>query len=96
MEILIQNRVKNPSLKREEVEAIVNHDGGTPRLNEIQQEISKELRVKKELVVISKVTPKFGIKQLNVKAHIYEDEASMDVETKKGKKEEKKAEPKKE
>jgi len=96
MEIIIQNRVKNPSLKREEVEAIVNHDGGTPKVNEMQQEISKELMVKKELVVISKVTPKFGIKQLKVKAHIYEDEDAMKVEVSKGKKKEKKAGPKKE
>ena len=96
MEIIIQTRVKNPSLKREEVEVIVNHEGGTPNINDMQQELSKELKVKKELVVISKVTPKFGIKQLNVKAHIYENADAMKVESSKGRKEEKKAEPKKE
>jgi len=96
MEIIIQTRVKNPSLKREEVEAILNHEGGTPNVNDMQQELSKELKVKKELVVISKVTPKFGIKQLNVKAHIYENADAMKVESSKGRKEEKKAEPKKE
>jgi ribosomal protein S24E len=96
MEIIIQTRVKNPSLKREEVETIVNHEGGTPNINDMQQELSKELKVKKELVVISKVTPKFGIKQLKVKVHIYENADAMKVEVSKGRKEKKKAEPKKE
>lgn len=96
MDISIQSRIKNPSLKREEVEATINHEGGTPKLSEIQQDLSKELMVKKELLVISKITPKFGIKQLNVKAHVYENEAAMKVEVSKGRKEEKKAEPKKE
>ena len=96
MEIIIQTRVKNPSLNREEVEFIVNHDGGTPNVKDMQQELSEELVVKKELVVISKVTPKFGIKQLKVRAHVYENVDAMKVEASKGKKEEKKAEPKKE
>ena len=96
MDISIQSRIKNPSLKREEVEATIDHEGCTPRLSEMQQDLSKELIVKKEFLVISRVIPKFGTKQLKVKVHVYEDAEGMKVEASKGREEGKKEEPKKE
>ncbi|MEM2974261.1 MAG: hypothetical protein QW112_01385 [Candidatus Micrarchaeia archaeon] len=94
MNISIQSRIKNPFLKREEIEAVIDHDNGTPNLNEMQQELSKVLMAKKEYLVISKVIPRFGIKQLKIKAHVYESAEAMQIEV--GKKEkEKKGEEKK-
>ena len=89
MEITIQNKKQNPFLKREEIEAIITHDEGTPKRSEIQQELSKTLMVKKGLIVLSRIIPRYGSKQLKVKAHIYENEEAMKIEVK-GEKEEKK------
>jgi len=94
MEIHVQNRTKNPFLKREELEILVNHDNGTPKRNELLQEISKTLMVKKELIVLSRIFPRYGSKQLKIKAHVYENKEAMSIEVKE--KEEKKEEAKKE
>ena len=94
MELHELNKTKNEFLKRQEIEYLANFDEGTPKTNEIQQEISKTLMVKKELVVISQVTPRFGSKQIKVRAHIYDTKEAMGVEVKE--KKEKKEEAKKE
>ena len=92
VEVDIQNRVKNPVLKREELEVTVSHEGGTPKRDQIQQEISKALMVKKEMIVLNRIIPRFGSKQLKVRVHVYENAEAMKIEMKKGKKKE---EPKK-
>jgi ribosomal protein S24E len=94
MDITIQSKTQNPFLKREEIEATVTHDEGTPKKSEIQQELSKTLMVKKELIVLSKITPRYGSKQLKIKAHIYETAEAMKIEVKE--KKEDKAAPKEE
>ena len=92
MDILVQNKIRNDILNREEIEVLVNHEGGTPKSEEIKKELSQTLMMKKELIIMNQITPRFGAKQLKVKIHVYDSEDAMKIEAKKEKKtEEKKA-----
>ena len=86
MEINVQNKVRNDILNREEIEALVDHEGGTPKREEIQKELSQILMMKKELIILNQITPRFGAKQLKVKIHVYDSEDAMKIEMKKEKK----------
>jgi len=91
MEITIQNKVKNPLLKREEIGAIISYDNGTPKKEDVAQEIAKTLMVKKDLLVINRMVPKYGCKQIRISAQVYENEEAMSIKKRKKKREEKKA-----
>lgn len=85
MEINVQNKKNNPFFKRDELEVIIDYDAGTPNRNEIQQALAKEIMANKDLLVLSRIIPKYGIKQLKVKAHVYENKEAMRIEVKKKK-----------
>lgn len=75
---IIQN-TENKLLGRKEVLATMSNEKGTPKRLEIKKELAKVLKVKEDLVVVNKVTHKYGSSNLNIRAKVYDDEKSFKI-----------------
>ncbi|MCS7109467.1 MAG: hypothetical protein NZ903_01575 [Candidatus Micrarchaeota archaeon] len=84
------SRKRNPLLKREEAECILNFESGTPKSDEIKQAVAKALTANPDLIYINKFNVKAGAKQGEVEAFVYETKEMMDKLHKKKEKKEKK------
>ena len=68
---IIEDR-KNPLLGRREIEVIIIYESGTPKREEVREEIAKRYNVEKERVIIEKMESLFGAKKARVHIHIYD------------------------
>ncbi|MCF3653340.1 MAG: 30S ribosomal protein S24e [Aigarchaeota archaeon] len=68
---IIKDR-KNPLLGRREIEAIIIYESGTPKRDEVREEIAKRYNVEKERVIIEKMESLFGTRKARAHIHIYD------------------------
>ena len=68
---VIEDRV-NPLLSRREVEAIIIYESGTPKREEVREEVAKKYNVEKERVIVEKMESLFGAKKARAHIHIYD------------------------
>ena len=82
MEIAEKN--DNPLLHRQEVQIVIRHENmGTPKRKEVIQNLSEQLKAKKDLIVIDHLKNKYGKTETQGYAKIYANaEALNRIETK--------------
>ena len=82
MEIAEKN--DNPLLHRQEVQIVIRHENmGTPKRKEVIQNLSEQLKTKKDLIVIDHLKNKYGKTETQGYAKIYANaEALNRIETK--------------
>jgi len=68
---IIEDR-NNPLLNRRELDVIVIYESGTPRRDEVREEISKKFGVEKERIIIEKMESLFGSNKAKAHVHIYD------------------------
>ena len=72
MKVKINNKAENILLSRIEVNGEISFSGNTtPSMQEVQQDVAKELDVDKDLVVIKKIGTLYGESRANVTAYQY-------------------------
>ena len=84
MELEIAEKNDNPLLHRQEVQIVIRHENkGTPRRKEVIQNLSEQLKAKKDLIVIDHLKNKYGKTETQGYAKIYANiEALNRIETK--------------
>ena len=61
MELEIAEKNDNPLLHRQEVQIVIRHENkGTPKRKEVIQNLSEQLKAKKDLIVIEHLKNKYG------------------------------------
>ena len=61
MEMEIAEKNDNPLLHRQEVQIVIRHENmGTPKRKEVIQNLSEQLKAKKDLIVIDHLKNKYG------------------------------------
>jgi len=73
MEVKISETRENRLLERKEIEASVYFEGPTPQRKEMKSAICGKIGANPELVVLRSVVNEFGVKRVNVSAHVYEN-----------------------
>lgn len=73
MEIKIESQTENKLLGRKEIIALLSFTGPTPKRNEMKTAICTKIGVDPDLAVLREVESSFGVKQLRVRAHIYQN-----------------------
>jgi len=70
--------LENPLLYRKEyVLAIIHDASSTPSRDTLREEISKQLGVNKDLVVVRKIKTDFGTNVAKVEVHVYDSREKM-------------------
>ena len=84
MEMEIAEKNDNPLLHRQEVQIVIKHENkGTPKRKEVIQNLSEQLKAKKDLIVIDHLKNKYGKTETQGYAKIYANaEALNRIETK--------------
>tara|TARA_B100001250_G_scaffold263232_1_gene226828 strand:- start:2049 stop:2429 length:381 start_codon:yes stop_codon:yes gene_type:complete len=84
MELEIIERNSNPLLNRQEVHVVIKHDNdATPKRNQVIKSLSKELKAKKDLIIIDYLKNKYGKNETKGYAKVYDNKDSMKlIETK--------------
>ena len=84
MEMEIAEKNDNPLLHRQEVQIVIRHENmGTPKRKEVIQNLSEQLKAKKDLIVIDHLKNKYGKTETQGYAKIYANaEALNRIETK--------------
>ena len=84
MEMEIAEKNDNPLLHRQEVQIVIRHENmRTPKRNEVIQNLSEQLKAKKDLIVIDHLKNKYGKTETQGYAKIYANaEALNRIETK--------------
>nr|AIF22173.1 ribosomal protein S24E (RP-S24e, RPS24) [uncultured marine group II/III euryarchaeote SAT1000_07_H11] len=84
MELEIAEKNDNPLLHRQEVQIVIRHENkGTPKRKEVIQNLSEQLKAKKNLIVIDHLKNKYGKTETQGYAKIYANiEALNRIETK--------------
>ena len=77
MNIEIITKTENKLLERKEIEADVSFTGPTPKKADIKQKLGAKLAASADLMVIRRITSRFGRNSVRVVAHIYADEESL-------------------
>ncbi len=77
MELKIISKKESPLLKRTEVSAEATYDASTPTRQDIKKAASKLLSTDEKLVVIEKITPRYGTRAAKITIHVYKDEQSL-------------------
>ncbi len=77
VKVEITNRQKNNLLNREEIEFAVEEASTTPSRKELREKISAILNAKTELVIIEKISNRFGSKEVKGTARVYQNEATL-------------------
>ena len=68
---VIQDR-QNPLLNRRELDLIIIYESGTPKRDEVREEISKKFGVEKDRIIVEKMESLFGANKAKVHVHIYD------------------------
>jgi len=84
MELEIAEKNDQPLLHRQEVQIVIRHENkGTPKRKEVIQNLSEQLKAKKDLIVIDHLKNKYGKTETQGYAKIYANiEALNRIETK--------------
>lgn len=77
MKVEIQEKRKNPLLKREEVEFIVEESNNTPSKADIRKKLSALCNASENLIIVECIKNKFGSKSFLGNANIYSNEEDM-------------------
>ena len=78
MELEIIERNSNPLLSRQEVHVVIKHDSdSTPKRNQVISSLSKELKAKKDLIIIDYLKNQYGKSETKGYAKIYDTKDSM-------------------
>lgn len=78
MEIIINSNKTNNLLSRQELILLVNFKGSIPSRDEIKEKIAALLNKNKELIIIQKITSKFGIEEAECFAKIYSNKEKLE------------------
>lgn len=78
MEISITHKEDVPLLKRTEVSARMTYEGATPSRKEVQAAVAKALNGKKDQLIITKVTTKYGDQSAAVNGYYYSDRSVLE------------------
>jgi ribosomal protein S24E len=83
MELEIVEKNDNPLLHRQEVQMVIRHENrGTPKRMEVIQNLSEQLKAKKDLIIIDHMKNKYGKTETHGYAKIYANvEALNRIET---------------
>jgi len=74
----VLSRRKNPLLKREEIIVTVEHKGArTPSRLELLEDLSKKLKINKNLIIVDKILTVRGKSESKVKVLAYEKESDI-------------------
>jgi len=73
MEIKIEERRRNPLLRREEIRATVSFEGGTPTRREVREALAKALGRDVRVVFVRRVLTEYGSHRARVLATAYDD-----------------------
>ena len=68
---IVQDR-DNPLLNRKELDIIITYESGTPKRDEVREELSKMLGAEKERIIIEKMESIFGLNKAKAHVHVYE------------------------
>tara|TARA_B100002052_G_C15637814_1_gene487001 strand:- start:345 stop:725 length:381 start_codon:yes stop_codon:yes gene_type:complete len=84
MELEILEKNSNPLLSRQEIHVVIKHEGdSTPKRNQVINSLSKELKAKKDLIIIDYLKNQYGKSETKGYAKIYDTKDSMKlIETK--------------
>ena len=84
MELEIEEKSDNPLLQRQEIQIVIKHENkSTPKRNDVIQSLVKELKAKKDLIIIDHLKNKYGKAETRGYAKIYSNiDALNRIETK--------------
>ena len=84
MELEITEKNSNPLLDRQEVQIVIKHDSdATPKRNQVIKNLSEQLKIKKDLIIIDHLKNKYGKTETQGYAKVYANKDTMKlVETK--------------
>jgi small subunit ribosomal protein S24e len=84
MELEIQDKKENPLLDRTEVKFTISHPNQpTPKRENVREQLSKELKVPKDRIIVDHMNSRFGLATSTGYAKIYaKKEVAMEVERK--------------
>ena len=84
MELEIAEKNDNPLLHRQEIQIVIKHENkGTPKRKEVIQNLSEQLKAKKDLIVIDHLKNKYGKTETLGYAKIYANIEDLNrIETK--------------
>tara|TARA_Y100000034_G_scaffold85463_1_gene102496 strand:+ start:183 stop:617 length:435 start_codon:yes stop_codon:yes gene_type:complete len=74
MDIKIDNKTENKLLSRLEVKFTIKHKGATPSRTEVQVKLAAKLSKDSKLVIIPKISTRFGLGESIGIAHVYKTE----------------------
>ena len=78
MKIKIVENKEKPFLYRKEMKLEVEFDKEVPSRGFLREHVAKAAKSEKEMVIIDKIDPNYGIRVANVVAHVYNDKKKMD------------------
>jgi len=73
MKIKIVENKEKPFLYRKEMKLEVEFDKEVPSRGFLREHVAKAAKSEKEMVIIDKIDPNYGIRVANVVAHVYND-----------------------
>ncbi len=84
MELAITEKNSIPLLDRQEVQIVIKHDSdATPKRNQVIKNLSEQLKIKKDLIIIDHLKNKYGKTETQGYAKVYANKDTMKlVETK--------------
>ncbi|HDD66316.1 MAG TPA: 30S ribosomal protein S24e [Nitrososphaeria archaeon] len=72
MKIEIAQDKANPLLNRRELDVVISYESGTPKREEVREELSKMLGAEKERIIIEKMESIFGSNKARAHVHVYD------------------------
>lgn len=79
MEIEITKKDSKPLLKRTEVTGRIGFEGATPSRKEVVAAVSKAMNAKKDVIIVRKVTMKYGEQAAELLAYVYDNRKSLEA-----------------
>ena len=64
-------------LPRKEVRVAVSYDGATPNRKQLKKSVADKLKVKEDLVIVRHVYVRYGSKEADVVAFVYENDEAL-------------------
>lgn len=77
MRLEVLEQKENKLLKRKDITALIEHDGATPKIEDVRQALVEKLGVNPELLVVLKVAQETGRKSAEVFARVYSNKEDM-------------------
>ena len=77
MDIKILEEKNVPLFSRTEIKAHIRFSGATPSTSEVTKALAKKLSADEKTIVMREISTKFGCREANAIAHIYEKEEDM-------------------